>query len=105
LDLEERETHPTLVAQLQVQYPGKETVCYPIYSGENVIGRLVTSAPNTIALCDPTVSSRHAQILVHKGMSWIVDCKSTNKTRLIKSACDQPLETLPTYILEPFSKV
>ena len=69
-----------LKAELRVQIPDKEVVHYPIYSGDNSIGRLET---NDICIFHPTVSSKHLLITVTGNQSWLTDLGSTNKTRMI----------------------
>ena len=85
---EEEETESgrrLLQGQLSVQLPKREPIHYPLYRGENSIGRLDS---NDICILDPTVSSRHAQLILEPQGAILVDLGSTNKTRRTESFSD-----------------
>lgn len=90
-----------LKAELRIQIPDKEVVHYPIYSGDNAIGRLET---NDICVNHPTVSSKHLIISITNEQCWITDLGSTNKTRMISTSSDSPRKGKGNQ-LEPNAKV
>lgn len=55
---------------------GGETHKFPLYEGENSIGR--NHLKNKITIRDKSISDVHAKLICRKGLLWVVDCASKN---------------------------
>jgi hypothetical protein len=97
---EEEISHRRLEGEFVVQMNGSGAVHYPIYSGENAIGRLDT---NDVCVLDATVSSKHLIVSIIGDSAWVTDLGSTNRTRFVRSF--EKLTGSDVVRLEPNCKV
>lgn len=73
---------PEILAYLvRIDSSGRPTASYPLTKARTTIGRRES---RDIRLIDPTVSGEHAEIEIDvgRGMSFVVDMGSTNKSRI-----------------------
>jgi pSer/pThr/pTyr-binding forkhead associated (FHA) protein len=82
---------PQVLAGFLVSYEGNDTgVFWPIYQGQNIVGRQGAAPGLAVEIDHPTTSSRHAVLLASARPARIKveDLGSTNGTFV----SDQPLE-------------